>query len=164
MAEHVDIIDELAGIHRDTPLARLRPDVARFAQGSYLALLEPADLAGVSRRERELIALRVAVLSSLPALAEHHRARLRRLGAADAEIAAIERFPAAAALPPRELAILRHTDLLANDPAGASRAAVDQLRAHGLGAREIVTITQLIAFLSFQVRVLAGLRLLAEGL
>ena len=65
-------------------------------------------------------------------------------------------------LPDRLAAILRHTDLLTTDPGGASRPAIDELRAHGLAARDIVTISQLIAFLSFQVRVLAGLRLLAE--
>jgi uncharacterized protein YciW len=40
--------------------------------------------------------------------------------------------------------------------------AIDALRTQGLSARDIVTISQLIAYLSFQVRVLAGLRLFAE--
>jgi CMD domain protein len=165
LIDQSDIIDDLAGIRAGTPLHELRgqrPDVARYAQGSYLALLEPEDPAGVSRLERETIALRVALLSAAPALAEHHRARLRQLGAGDETIAAIERFPAGAALPARLAAILQHADLLTSDPGGASRQAIDALRAQGLGARDIVTIAQLIAFLSFQVRVLAGLRLFAE--
>lgn len=162
-----DIIDELAGIDPGSPLHQLRgqrSEVARYAQGSYLALLEPEDPAGVSRSERESIALRVALLSSNQALADHHHARLRQLGADDETIAAIERFPDGPALSDRQAAILRHTDLLTSDPGGASRQAIDDLRTQGLGARDIVTISQLIAFLSFQVRVLAGLRLFAEEL
>jgi CMD domain protein len=164
LIDQSDIIDDLAGIAHGTPLHQLRgqrPDVARYAQGSYLALLEPEDPGGVSRIERESIALRVALLSSTAALADHHRARLQQLGAAET-IASIEQFPAGSALPDRLGAILRHTDLLPTDPGGASRPAIDELRAQGLDARDIVTIAQLIAYLSFQVRVLAGLRLLAE--
>jgi CMD domain protein len=162
----LDNIDELAGIAHGTPLHQLRgqrPDVARYAQGSYLALLEPEDPAGVSRIERESIALRVALLSSNPALADHHRVRLQQLDAVET-IAAIEQFPNGPALPGRLAAILRHTDLLTTDPGGASRPAIDELRAQGLGARDIVTIAQLIAYLSFKVRVLACLRLFAEVL
>jgi CMD domain protein len=163
--EHPDIINDLAGIAEGSPLHQLRSrrqDVARYAQGSYLALLEPEDPAGVSRYERDLIALRVATLSSSPALAEHHRARLRQLGAGDESIAAIEQFPNGPALPDRQAALLRHADLLTTDPGGASKAAIADLRAQGLGARDIVTIAQLIAFLSFQTRLLDGLRVLAE--
>jgi CMD domain protein len=165
LIDQSDTIDELAGIDAGSPLHQLRaqrPEIARYAQGSYLALLEPEDPAGVSRFERESIALRVALLSSAPTLAEHHRARLQRLGADKGIIGAIEHFADESALSARQAAILRHTDLLTTDPGGASRKAIDELRAQGLSARDIVTISQLIAFLSFQIRVLAGLRLFAE--
>src|SRR4051812_36813112 len=111
LTDQLDIIDGLAGIAHGTPLHQLRgqrPDVVRYAQGSYLALLEPEDPGGVSRIERESIALRVALLSSNPALADHHRARLQQLGAVET-IAAIEQFPNGPALPDRLAAIVRHT-------------------------------------------------------
>ena len=160
-----DPIDRLAGIAPGSPLARLRaqrPEVARHAAGSFLALLEPDDPGGVSRREREAIALRVAVLTPSPPIAERHRARLRALGADDAALVAIEQFPHGAALAPREAAILRHTDRLTLEPGAATPARIAELKAAGLGPRDIVTIAQLIAYLSFEARVLAGLRLLAE--
>src|SRR5262245_43603587 len=103
LIDRSDIIGDLAGIAPGTPLHQLRgqrPDVARYAQGSYLALLEPQGPAGVSRVERESIALRVALLSSNAALAEHHRARRRQLGAAET-LPAIEQFPGGPALPDR---------------------------------------------------------------
>lgn len=155
----------LDGIAPATALARLRaqrPEVARYARRSYEALLEPDDPAGVSRYERELIGLRVAALTPSPALAERHRARLRALGATDAALAAIERGPDDPTLSPREAAILRHTDRLTLAPGEATPADLAELRAAGFSPRDIITIAQLIAYLSFESRVLAGLRLLAE--
>ena len=160
-----DVIDQLAGIAAESPLGQLRaqqPATVRAAQGSYQALLEPDDLAGVSRREREAIALRVAVLTPSEPVAAWHRERLRALGLNDEALAAIEEFPAGPALAPRETAILAHTDLLTLHPGAATPAHLAALQATGLSPRDIVTISQLIAFVSYQVRVLAGLRLLAE--
>lgn len=160
-----DVIDQLAGIVPDSPRGQLRarrPEVVRAAQGSYRALLEPDDPAGVRHHEREMIALRVAVLTPSPAVATWHRARLRDAGASDAVVEGIERFPDGPALSPREAAILRYTDRLTREPGTAGPAHIADLKAAGLRPREIVTIAQLIAYLSFAVRLLAGLRLLAE--
>ncbi|MGI8857650.1 MAG: CMD domain protein [Thermomicrobiales bacterium] len=164
-ADMRDIINELAGIAPDSPVGKLRaqrPEVVRAAQGSYRALLEPDDPAGVSRREREMIALRVALLTPSPALAAWHRDRLRDLGATDADLAAIAQFPDGAGLSPRETAILRYTDRLTREPNTARPEHIADIKAAGLSPRDIVTIAQLIAYMSFAVRLLAGLRLLAE--
>jgi CMD domain protein len=162
----VDILNQFAGLTQASPLAHLRaqrPEVVRYAQGSYETLLEPGDPAGVSHQERHMIALRIAVLTPNPAVAAWHRDRSRALGASDATLAAIEQFPGGAAFSPRNMAILRHTDLLTRDPGAATPSHLADLKAAGLSPRDIVTVSQLIALLSFQVRVLAGLRLLAEG-
>jgi len=160
-----DVMNRLADIAADSPLGRLRaerPDVVRAAQGSYQALLEPDDPGGVSRYEREMIALRVALLTPSPPIAVWHRARLRDLGADDAALAAIEQFPDGPALSARAAAILQHTDRLTREPGAATPAHIAALKAVGLSPRDIVTISQLIAYLSFEARALVGLRLLAE--
>jgi CMD domain protein len=162
-AVSADVINAFAGIETGTALHELRarrPDIARYAQGSYQALLEPADLGGVSRLERELIALRGATLTGAHTLAAHHRARLRDLGADDALVTAVEQFPGGAQVEPRLARILEHVDRLTLAPHTASRAAIEGLLAAGLTPRDIVTVAQLIAFVSFQVHLLAGLRLL----
>ncbi|MFN8495504.1 MAG: CMD domain protein [Caldilineaceae bacterium] len=162
-----DTLDQLVGIQPGSPLAELRarrPDVARYTQGSYDTLLTPADPAGVSVAERLLIALRVAVLTASAPLTAHYRQRLVDLGTPAATLEAVEHFPTGDELSPREVALLRHTDLLTNEPRAATQTALAELQAQGLSARDLVTIAQLIAFLSYQVRVLAGLQLLGEGL
>ena len=164
-ADGDDVINRLAGLAADAPLARVRaerPDVVRYAQGSFRALLEPDDPAGVSRKEREMIAYRAAALTPSPALAAWHLDRLRAMGTSDAALAAMSPQADTAGLSAREVAILRHTDLLAREPGAATPAHIAALKAAGLTPRDIVTISQLIALVSFQARTLVGLRLLAE--
>ena len=164
MTQSPDIINQLAGVEPGSPLDQLRqqrPEVARYSQGSYDTLLQSGDLGGLSQVERELVALRIATLLGNAALAAHHQARLRGLGTTDALIAA-SGAPDTPGLAPRTAAILRHVDLVSNTPHAASQAAIQELQASGLATPQIVALGQLIAFAHFQVRVLAGLRLLAE--
>jgi CMD domain protein len=162
-----DVIDALAGTTENAALRELRarrPDVARYAQSSYDALFEPASPGDVSARERNLAALRSAVLGRAATTAAHYRERLRRDGVPATTIAGAEQTPVdAAGLTAREAAILRFADLLTLEPREASRAAIEELRAAGLSPRDIVTIAQVISFVSFQLRVVAGLQALGEG-
>ncbi len=158
-------INELAGLAPGSPLARLREsreETFRYAQGSYLAMLEPEDEAGVTRLEREAIALRVATLERSQVVADHHLTRLLELGAGETTIAAITDFPNGGQVDDRLKAILAHTDLLTCSARNGSPAAIAALRAAGLEPAEIVTVSQLIAYLSYEIRLLATLRALEE--
>jgi CMD domain protein len=156
-----DVINHFAGIAPGSPLAQLReqrPETLRHAQGSFQALLEPNDSGGVSREEREAIALRVATRERFPDVAAFHRERLRELGADDTFISAVETFPEGGDLPARSAAILRHTDMLTTSSRSGSPEAIKELRQSGLSPRDIVTISQLIAFMSYEIRMIALLR------
>ncbi len=98
---------------------------------------------------------RVASIERDAALVAHYRERLREVGA---DVAAIEAMDVA----PRLAAILRHVSLVTTAPGSATRADLDALRNAGLTERDIVVVTQIVAFVSYQVRVVAGLRALAE--
>jgi CMD domain protein len=67
----------------------------------------------------------------------------------------------AAALGPRLMAAFIHAHLVVFHPRGAGRDALRALLAAGFSTTEIVTLSQAIAFLSFQIRVVQGLRRLA---
>jgi CMD domain protein len=158
-----DIINRFAGIAPGSDLARLReqrPETLAYAQGSFDVLLEPEEPGGVTRIEREAIGLRVATLERFPDIAGFHRDRMRALGVPDAEIDAVELFPGAGVLSTRRAAIMRHTDLLTMDSRRASPEALAELKRVGLTAPDIVTISQLIAYLSYQVRMIALLRVM----
>ncbi len=77
-------------------------------------------------------------------------------------IEAVERCSDGQAVSEREAAILRHTDRLILEPRAATPAHIAELIAAGLTPRDVVTVAQLISFMSFQVRVVAALRALSE--
>jgi CMD domain protein len=68
------------------------------------------------------------------------------------------------ALGPRLAAAFDHLHLLVFHPRDAAPAALQGLLDAGWSTTEIVTLSQIAAFLSFQIRVVAGLRVLAGAL
>ena len=62
----------------------------------------------------------------------------------------------------RLAALLRYADLVAARPAEVSQAIIDALSAMGLTPRDIVALTQLVSFVPYQVRLLAGLRAMMQ--
>ncbi len=159
-----DVVDAAAGLSAGSPVAvlrRQREAFVRHAAGSHDVLITPADPAGVSLIERAAVALRVASIEHDAALVAHYRARLAAVGADPAVVVAGE-GGAADGVPLRLAAILDHVSLVTTAPGSASRSRLDALRQAGLSPRDVVTITQIVAFVSYQVRVVGGLRALAQ--
>ncbi|WP_427869769.1 alkylhydroperoxidase domain protein [Leucobacter luti] len=74
---------------------------------------------------------------------------------------AVDSFEAAYGLGERLAAALEHAHLLVLHPRDASREALQALLDAGWSTTGIVTLSQLVAFLTFQLRVAAGLRAVA---
>lgn len=162
----VDIIDRLVGIEPDSPrqaIRALRPDVVQHTQGSYAALITPAAPGDLTLVERAQAALRTAVLTPSATLVAYYRARLTDLGEATPAIDQIEHFTDSATFTLRTAAILHHVDLLTTEPKAATQAHLAQLQTQGLSVAAIVALSQLIAFVSYQARVVAALQLLGEA-
>ena len=158
-----DILNSLLGITADSPLAQLRaqrPDATDHTQGSYDALFGDHPGTSLSRSDRLATGLRVASLHDEPAFVAHFTELLGKTGASEGAIADVTATPLTAGLSGRLHAILTHVDLLALDPMAATPADLEKLQAAGLSAPEIVTVSQIIAFISYQIRVFVGLTLL----
>lgn len=156
-----DLIETLLNVAPDSALGALRrrrPEALRHAEGAWRELVLPADPGSFSPVERAAVALRVARGEGDAALAAHYRGLLVGNAAA---IAAAEGQGDAAG--PRLAALLRHAELVANRPAACGQAEIDGLRALGLSPQEVVALTQLVAFVPYQVRLLAGLRAMQGG-
>ena len=65
------------------------------------------------------------------------------------------------ALGPRLAAALEHTHMLVFHPRDAAPVSLQSLLGAGWTTTDIVTLSQIVAFLSFQIRVVIGLRTLA---
>jgi uncharacterized protein YciW len=59
--------------------------------------------------------------------------------------------------------ILAHVDRVTRDPESAQPSDLQALGSAGLSPHAIVSLSQLIAYVNFQSRVLAGLRMLREA-
>jgi CMD domain protein len=157
----IDVIDTLAGLTPDSALAKLRrerPDVVKHLQGSDDVIFAPADDGGLTRAERAAAALRIAELLRDAVLMEHYRARLAELDPSGALAKTVE--GGAELTDARWDAIIAHVDLVTRGPSAATRDDIDSLAAAGLSSHAIVSLSQLISFVNFQSRVLAGLRML----
>ena len=156
-----DVMDTLAGLAPDSPVAELRrerPDVVKHLQGSDDVIFAPQDDGGLTRAERAAAALRVAALLREPLLSEHYRTRLAALdpdGTLDKTVEGGARITE-----PRWDAVLAHVDLVTRGPGSAERKDIENLLAAGLSSHAVVSLSQLIAYVNFQARVLAGLRML----
>jgi CMD domain protein len=158
-----DLAETLLGIAPDSPLAALRARrgaIRRHAQGAFRELVQPDAPGGLSATERAALALRVALIEGCAPLAQHYRALLGALGT-PAECAAAEAFPAGTG-GDRFTLLLHYADLVAAEPERCAQEDIDELTEHGLSAQDIVAATQLIAFVPFQTRLLAGLRALQQ--
>ena len=146
-----DLIDRLLGIQSGDALADVRArraDIAGYTQGSYAALLQPPEPHGLSLADRQRVALRVAELSGSALAADYYRQRLNELGA--------NSQPASE----REHAIVQYAERMTLSPHTTGAADLQALQAAGLATRDCVSLAQLITFVAYQVRVLAGLQLL----
>lgn len=166
-----------------------RPNARANAQASYDALFHSDEREEVGQRERLAVAYWTVVLSQSPT-ASHYRDLLAAEDAdllAALEVAVpgaltegpYGDYPAgpltvenvaglvwtpdvalSAAVGERLAAALAHTHLLVYRPRDSSADALQALLDAGWSTTGIVTLSQLVAFLSFQLRVVAGLTVL----
>ncbi|MDO9711477.1 CMD domain protein [Paracraurococcus lichenis] len=189
-----DLVDQLAGLPTDAPLALLRyrrADAHTHTAASHAALFAPAVPGAVSLVERRALGLYVAGLHRAEEHVAHFTATL-----GDATLAALVAeavretlatgpaghyppgplspedtpppafalgAPLAAALGPRLVAGLAHAHAMVFHPRDASPEAFAALAAAGWDADGIVTLSQIVAFLAYQIRLVAGLRALAAS-
>ena len=160
-ADAPDLIDLLLALDPGGAVAVLRQERAEIrghTEGAYRALLLPGELGGISRAERAAMGVRVARRDGDAALAGHYEAMLGEGGTAAEIVAAGAERPDG---PGRLALLMRWADLVSEHPGRVLQASVDALSAVGLSAPGIVAATQLVAFVPFQMRLLAGLRAMA---
>lgn len=189
-----DVIDTLAGIAPGSKLDAIRAqrsEARKHAQASYMSLFEPRDMGGVTAEERLAVASFVAGLHGEPQTDAFYSSRLATglRATIAAEVAAARTqgpygsYPKGplsventggptyrvaeaghASLGKRLVAAFEHTHMLVFHPRDAAAPSLQALLDAGWSTTDIVTLSQLVAFLAYQIRVVAGLRTLARSL
>ena len=143
-----DVIDRASGLAPGDPLhtaRRFRAKVVEATQASHDALLmQPVP--GLSPADRLRVAVHACEAAGATSLADHYA---DLLASEDARNAA-----PSPALPE----MMRFAARLTTDPRRSDRAALAALKGAGLDDAAIVALAQLVAFLSYQLRVVAGLK------
>lgn len=175
-----NVINLLAALGPDHPLVRLReqrPDALLNAERSFEALLEPVNPGTFTYGERYAVATYVAGVHG----AANARTFYSELLLDDAPVTLRDHISTAIShgasrgpysdggfvlhnsdtLGVRLAAALDIAHLMVFHPRDASPAAMAHLREAGWSEDDIVSLTQLVAFLSFQLRVVHGLQVLA---
>lgn len=164
-----DIFETVAlrasGIGPESPLAAtlaLRGDILTMTQKAHDAALAPVDPGGLSHGERAALAYRMALLSGEAALSAYFSALLGQ----------VDPQPATARLADpafdgggdgRLSAILRHTDLATANVKAVVADDIAALAMAGLSEDDIVRLSELVAFVSYQIRLTIGLRLMGAA-
>ena len=142
----------------------------RFAVGGFVAGLHGATAIAASYAERLAEsgapgALKEAVVAAIAEARTHGPYGRYPAGPLSREDTAgpVYRVGAAArrTLGPRLAAAFEHVHMLVFHPRDAEPAALQALLDAGWSTTDIVTLSQIVAFLSFQIRVVTGLRILA---
>ena len=142
----------------------------RFAVGAFVGGLHGATAIAVRYAERlseseASAALQEAVDASIKEAKAHGPYGSYPAGPLSREDTAgpVYRVGAATrgALGPRLAAAFEHVHMLVFHPRDAAPAALQALLDAGWATTDIVTLSQIVAFLSFQIRVITGLRVLA---
>ncbi|KQP47720.1 alkylhydroperoxidase domain protein [Pseudorhodoferax sp. Leaf274] len=149
---HETLAARLAGVAAGSPLAEalaMRADANLHAEASAQVLFERVDTQRLSHAERFGIALATADLHADIRLSAHYGERLAQAGGPPPEDA-------------RWTAALRHVRLLVVEPVRAAATDLRALETAGWSADAILTLSQVVAYVSFQSRFVAGLALLAD--
>jgi uncharacterized protein YciW len=156
-----DLVIDLAAIEPGSGLAAAvskRADIFALTQATHDAAITPIDPGGLSHGLRAALACRIARINGDPGLARHFLDVAGKAGASDAERRVAELDFAGDDL--RTSALVRHADLVARDPKSATGKDIAALRESGVPDADIVRLSELVAFVSYQIRLVAGLRLM----
>ncbi len=135
-----------------------RDDILVMTEQAHDAALTPDEPGGLSHGERAALRCRMARQNAETALADHFA---DLMDAASSEIADPEFDGGADA---RLAAISRHTDLVTSDAKTVVAGDIDVLKGAGVSEDDIVRLSELIAFISYQIRLTIGLRLMGDAL
>jgi len=159
----MDQIDILSGLRPDSEVYRARRERPEFVDGAELCretVLAPRHDFGIGHAMRAALAARMARFIGREDLARTYDAMLEEAGR-DHELAVIA---STVELPESAdgftKALVRHADFVTKTPRGATRADIERLEAAGFSNPQIIALSELIAFVNFEARVIVGLSVL----
>ena len=153
---------DAAGVQPGSRLANVvagRTDIMALTEATMEAVIAPTAPGGISSAERTALACRIARLNDEHVLAEYFEQRMPK---SDPEMDQLADPSCVSNGNGRLDALVRHVDLVTLSPKDATEEDIAALKRAAVPEPDVVRLTEIIAFVNYQVRVVSGLRLLGE--
>jgi uncharacterized peroxidase-related enzyme len=133
----------------------LSPTLMRTHLDLYMTIMfEPS---GLSRSEREMIAVHVSVVNGCEYCTRHHAEALRACWRSAERVSRLESGQLPDDLSDRERELLRYAEALTVAPSAIEAADIARLRAVGLSDPEILNLAAVVGYFNFVNRLAEGL-------
>jgi uncharacterized protein YciW len=162
-----DVVNAILQVSDGSPIAALRnqkPELAKQLQDYYLALFEPdlESAAAFPLQDRYLVAVRVSAHTGSRDVVHWYANLAREAGVPEDLLARVENVEIAWTEETPLGAAIRHTDRVTKNPSQSEAAHLQLLKDAGYTPAGILSLAQTIAFVNYQLRLIAGLRAFGE--
>lgn len=154
-AIYAELVEKRGKVSNILKVHSLSPDSMRKHLDLYMTIM--FGKSGLSRAEREAIAVVVSATNECAYCVSHHVEALRRYIKDDETIDMLTNADGLEALEPRLSNIVRHAEKLTSAPAAMTESDLGELRAVDLSDNDILDITMITAYFNFVNRIALGL-------
>ena len=152
---YADLVEKRGKVSNILKVHSLNPDAMGNHLDLYMTLM--FGKSGLSRAEREAIAVVVSATNDCAYCVNHHAEALRRYVKDDEALEMLMSADGLETLEPRLSNIVRHAEKLTSAPEAMTESDLGELRAVGLTDRDILDVSLIVAYFNFVNRIALGL-------
>jgi len=158
---YAELIKQRGKVSNILKVHSLNPEALRDHLNMYMTLMFGAS--GLSRLEREAIAVVVSATNECAYCVNHHAAALRRYVDDEEILDLLTTADGLETLEPRLSNIVRFAEKLTSAPAAMTESDLGELRAVGLSDKDILDLSLITAYFNFVSRIALGLGVDSTG-
>lgn len=152
---YAELVEKRGKVSNILKVHSLNPDSMRKHLDLYMTIM--FGKSGLSRAEREAIAVVVSATNECAYCVNHHVEALRRYVKDDDTLESLTNADGLETLEPRLSNIVRHAEKLTSAPSAMTESDLGELRAVNLSDSDILDITMITAYFNFVNRIALGL-------
>lgn len=152
---YAELIEKRGKVSNILMVHSLNPDAMSNHLDLYMTIM--FGKSGLSRAERESIAVVVSASNECAYCVSHHAEALRRYVKDEEIISLLMTADGLETLEPRLSNIVRYAEKLTSAPAAMTETDLGELRAEGLEDKDILDLTLIVAYFNFVNRIALGL-------
>lgn len=152
---YAELLEKRGKVSNILQVHSLNPDALASHLDLYMSIMFGSS--GLSRAEREAIAIVVSAINECEYCVNHHTEALRRYIKDEDILQTLAMADGLEELEPRLGNIVIHAEKLTSAPAAMTESDLDPLRVEGLTDQDILDITLVVAYFNFVNRIALGL-------